>query len=268
MNTDRAAQAYIIVITTIVMVVLFWIVLSYWSLADRARAQRFTASITEIGRKIFLNRLRPRMSRQNTYTDKDISQFHWTNGLPPTDDESPEWIAARDNEWEGYTITLGDDPNGTEKTITLDDLRELPQTSYVAVHTCMQGWSATARWTGVRLRDVLCHDLVHTLDLHHRHSPRLLTIEIIPKPLPPETRCKIIDFDLFAPNSPSIEEFCSRLKISRRSFYNIRNRYQQDASAALHPRSSAQITSRRTYDESITSILLAIPLLWLCVCTT
>ncbi|ARV65870.1 molybdopterin-dependent oxidoreductase [Corynebacterium glutamicum] len=258
MNTDRAAQAYIIVITTIVMVVLFWIVLSYWSLADRARAQRFTASITEIGRKIFLNRLRPRMSRQNTYTDKDISQFHWTNGLPPTDDESPEWIAARDNEWEGYTITLGDDPNGTEKTITLDDLRELPQTSYVAVHTCMQGWSATARWTGVRLRDVLCHDLVHTLDLHHRHSPRLLTIEIIPKPLPPETRCKIIDFDLFAPNSPSIEEFCSRLKISRRSFYNIRNRYQQDASAALHPRSSAQITSRRTYDESITSILLAI----------
>lgn len=89
MNTDRAAQAYIIVITTIVMVVLFWIVLSYWSLADRARAQRFTASITEIGRKIFLNRLRPRMSRQNTYTDKDISQFHWTNGLPPTDDESP-----------------------------------------------------------------------------------------------------------------------------------------------------------------------------------
>ncbi|MFW8625157.1 transposase, partial [Corynebacterium glutamicum] len=48
------------------------------------------------------------------------------------------------------------------------------------------------------------------------------------------------------------------LKISRRSFYNIRNRYQQDASAALHPRSSAPITARRTYDESITSILLAI----------
>lgn len=80
----------------------------------------------------------------------------------------------------------------------------------------------------------------------------------MPKPLPPETRRKIIDFDPFAPNSPSIEEFCSRLKISRRSFYNIRNRYQQDANAALHPRSSAPITARRTYDESITSTLLSI----------
>src|SRR5699024_12825823 len=89
-NTDRAAQAYIIVITTIVIVVLFWIMLSYWSLADRARAQRFNASITEIGRKIFLNRLHPRMSRQNTYTEKDISESHWMNGLPPTDDQSRE----------------------------------------------------------------------------------------------------------------------------------------------------------------------------------
>lgn len=39
--------------------------------------------------------------------------------------------------------------------MTLDELRALPQHSYVATHTCMQGWSATSRWTGPRLIDVL-----------------------------------------------------------------------------------------------------------------
>ncbi|AGS34145.1 oxidoreductase molybdopterin binding protein [Corynebacterium maris DSM 45190] len=155
MDTTRAAQAYTIVIATIVVVVLFWIVLSYWSLADRARAQRITAGVSEIGRKLFLNWMRPRMSKQKAYTDKDISEFHWTNGLPPTDDESPGWVEARDNDWQGYTIVLGDDLTGAEKTVTLEDLKALPQVSYVAVHTCMQGWSATSRWTGVRLRDLL-----------------------------------------------------------------------------------------------------------------
>ena len=66
-----------------------------------------------------------------------------------------EWITARDNGWEGYTVTLGDDTTGASKVLHLDDLRQLPQTSYIATHTCMQGWSATSRWTGVRLRDLL-----------------------------------------------------------------------------------------------------------------
>lgn len=52
-------------------------------------------------------------------------------------------------------MTIGDDLSGAEKTLALDELTELPRTSYVAVHTCMQGWSATSRWTGVRLRDLL-----------------------------------------------------------------------------------------------------------------
>jgi DMSO/TMAO reductase YedYZ molybdopterin-dependent catalytic subunit len=154
-DTARSAQAFTITIATVVAVVLFWIALSYWSLADRARAQRFTAGVSEIGRRLFLNRMRPRMGRQNTYTDDDISEFHWTNGLPPTEDESPEWVEARDDAWRGYSLTIGDDLSGAEKTLALDELTELPRTSYVAVHTCMQGWSATSRWTGVRLRDLL-----------------------------------------------------------------------------------------------------------------
>lgn len=154
-STARAAQATVIIVATIVAVVIFWIGLSYWTLADRVRAHRILVSFTELGRKAFLNHLKPRSAQQNTYTDADISEFHWTNGLPPTQEESAEWTAARDNGWEGYTISLVDDLSGASTELRLEDLKELPQTSYIATHTCMQGWSATSRWTGVRLRDVL-----------------------------------------------------------------------------------------------------------------
>lgn len=154
-DTARYAQGLVIMIATIVAVVIFWISLSYWTLSDRVRAHNFLVPVTEIGRKLFLNWMRPRSSEQSTYTQKDISEFHWTNGLPPTAEESPEWITARDNDWEGYTITLGDDISGASKVLTLADIRQLPQTSYIATHTCMQGWSATSEWSGVRLTELL-----------------------------------------------------------------------------------------------------------------
>lgn len=154
-DTARYAQAFVIIIATIVAVTVFWIALSYWTLADRVRAHKFLVPATEIGRRIFLNWMRPRGATQTVYTDEDISEFHWTNGLPPTEEESPEWVEHRNADWETYTITVGDDINGVSKDLTLDDLRQLPQHSYIATHTCMQGWSATSRWTGVRLVDLL-----------------------------------------------------------------------------------------------------------------
>lgn len=154
-DTARYAQAFVIIVATIVAVVVFWIALSYWTLANRPRAHRFLVAFTEVGRTIFLNWMRPRSSVQTAYTDKDISEFHWTNGLPPTPDESAEWVQARDSGWADYTITLGDDLGGASRVLTLDELRALPRASYIATHTCMQGWSATSRWTGVRLRDLL-----------------------------------------------------------------------------------------------------------------
>lgn len=154
-SNARVAQATIIMVAVIVAVMIFWIALSYWSLADRVRAQKFTAGFTEIGRKIFLNWMRPQGAKKTAYTDADISEFHWTNGLPPTEEESALWVQARDRGWEGLTITLRDDINGVEKQLTIEDIKKLPRHSYIATHTCMQGWSATSRWTGVRLTDLM-----------------------------------------------------------------------------------------------------------------
>ncbi|MCT1443119.1 hypothetical protein M3G05_10490 [Corynebacterium glucuronolyticum] len=49
------------------------------------------------------------------------------------------------------------------------------------------------------------------------------------------------------------------MKISRRTFYNIRARYGEEAGGALDPHSSAPIIPARTYDEHVTTALLAIP---------
>ena len=154
-SSARAAQAMVIMVAVIVAVVVFWIALSYWSLADRVRAQRFTASFTEVGRRIFLNNLRPLGTKKTAYTDDDISEFHWTNGLPPTEEESALWVQARDRDWEGLVVTLRDDINDVEQKLTIQDIKQLPRHSYIATHTCMQGWSATSRWTGVRLTDLM-----------------------------------------------------------------------------------------------------------------
>ena len=45
--------------------------------------------------------------------------------------------------------------DGEKVELTLDDLKAMPKAEYIAIHTCMQGWSATSKWTGVRLQDVL-----------------------------------------------------------------------------------------------------------------
>ena len=53
----------------------------------------------------------------------------------------------------GYTLSVIG-PSAS-KTLTLEDLKALPQHTVDLPITCVEGWSAGARWSGVRLRDVL-----------------------------------------------------------------------------------------------------------------
>src|SRR5699024_312113 len=154
-DTTRFAQAFTIAIATIVLVVAFWIFLSYWSLSDRVRAHGFLVKSTEPVRRWGLGWMKPRMSRQNAYTEKDISEFHWTNGLPPSEDESPEWLSHRANDSSDWRLEVGVGLYGEKVELTLDDLKSMPKAEYIAIHACMQGWSATSKWTGVRLQEVL-----------------------------------------------------------------------------------------------------------------
>lgn len=55
-----------------------------------------------------------------------------------------------------YALTVVHD--GTEVSVTREDLLALPQQTYTLPIACVEGWSASGSWTGVRVRDVL--DLV------------------------------------------------------------------------------------------------------------
>lgn len=75
-------------------------------------------------------------------------------------------------------------------------------------------------------------------------------------PLSPAVRRQIIAFDPADPEAVTVSAFCKSLKISRRSFYTIRQRYAEESQAALHPHSSAPHKTQRIYDESVTRVLL------------
>jgi len=80
----------------------------------------------------------------------------------------------------------------------------------------------------------------------------------MPKALPPTLRRKIIEFDPAAPGAVSIVRFCQENGVSRRSFYNIRQRYTEEAGAALHPRSSAPHSPRHKFDQETTRTLIVV----------
>jgi DMSO/TMAO reductase YedYZ molybdopterin-dependent catalytic subunit len=60
--------------------------------------------------------------------------------------------AAGTAEVTGYSLTV---MGASTRTLTLADLQALPQHTVELPITCVEGWSANARWTGVRLKDVL-----------------------------------------------------------------------------------------------------------------
>lgn len=54
----------------------------------------------------------------------------------------------------GWTLTLTG-PNGATRTLTLAELTALPTTTVSLPIACVEGWSVTASWTGVRVRELL-----------------------------------------------------------------------------------------------------------------
>ncbi len=53
----------------------------------------------------------------------------------------------------GYRLAIS--AGDTKLELTLDDLRSMPQTSATLPIVCVEGWSASGEWRGVRLRDLL-----------------------------------------------------------------------------------------------------------------
>ncbi len=120
----------------------------------------------------------------------------------------------------GYRLVV-EGAVGRRLELSLDDLRAMPQHEAVLPIACVEGWSASARWRGVRLRDVLDaagapadaavrveslqpRGVYRTSDVnrpHARDRDTLLALEVNGEPLHPDHGfpCRLI-----GPNRPGV----------------------------------------------------------------
>lgn len=150
----RFGQALVTLVIVIGAMVAIWLYQSYWSLANPRRAQRFLLALTEPVRALTVNRLQSRQASAGAFTEDDISPYHWTNTRFPTETESAEWTRLRASGFATYRLEVGG-LVAQPVSLSLDELKQLPVQENITMHTCMQGWTGIAKWTGVRLRDVL-----------------------------------------------------------------------------------------------------------------
>ena len=111
---------------------------------------------------------------------------------------------------------------GRRLVFTLEELRALPQHSATLPITCVEGWSTSQRWTGVRVRDLLAMAgarphraqlgssrssptaATRTSDLNHVQAhdhDTLLALEVNGEPLAPDHGFPL---RLIAPNRPGV----------------------------------------------------------------
>lgn len=120
---------------------------TWFTLKDQRRWQIIGDRILEPLMDSIFGRL---ISRQH-YTVDDISSYHRVNGYPP---KTPEWLKLKENnfkDWKLRIFGLVDE----EVHLSLEDLKKLPKTEYIAKHNCIQGWSAVAQWGGVQISELL-----------------------------------------------------------------------------------------------------------------
>ena len=93
---------------------------------------------------------RDAMARE--YTEADISPVFRANGS--TDPQSAEYRALAANGFRDYRLGVGG-LVAHPLSLSLHDLRALPNRTQITRHDCVEGWSVIGKWTGVQLSHVL-----------------------------------------------------------------------------------------------------------------
>lgn len=85
------------------------------------------------------------------YATADISPYFRVNGRPPAD---ATYAAMARDDFASFVLDV-DGLVEQPLQLTLADLRRMPRQTQITRHCCIQGWSATAMWGGVLLRDIM-----------------------------------------------------------------------------------------------------------------
>jgi len=145
-NVDIAA-ALTVFAAALLFLLVFNIVITYFTLNHRINTRRFLVSILHPVIHGVFGRLVPR----KTYSKKDISKFFRVNGYPP---ETQEFNKLRDNNFKDWRLKVGGMVEN-ELSLSLDDLKSMPYQDQITKHICIQGWSAIGQWGGVSMKEIL-----------------------------------------------------------------------------------------------------------------
>lgn len=101
------------------------------------RVQRFLASRNKLAQE---------------FSEKDISPKFRSNGNPPPITVEYAADAAKQfSDWKLEVTGLVKQP----ASFSLADLRALPSRTQITRHDCVEGWSAIAKWKGVRVEEIV-----------------------------------------------------------------------------------------------------------------
>jgi DMSO/TMAO reductase YedYZ molybdopterin-dependent catalytic subunit len=105
-------------------------------------------------KNLVLKPMSSQQAKKRVFTEDDISPFHWVNTRPSDLQQSPEWVALHHNRFEDFRLEVGGlvrEP----RSFSLPELEAIAAQDQITMHTCMQGWTGIAKWSGVPLREVL-----------------------------------------------------------------------------------------------------------------
>ncbi len=165
----------------IAVCIAIWALTSWYSRRAPRTMQHFLGAIIRPGLRTLSYRLR---SRQN-YRPDEISPTMILNGYPPDDDGYKQLVEA---DFKDYVLEISGLVE-TPLSLSLADLKAMPEQTQITKHHCIQGWTGIAEWAGVPLSEILnrCHPkpgarylmfVSHGLDAKGRPFHESLPIEM------------------------------------------------------------------------------------------
>jgi DMSO/TMAO reductase YedYZ molybdopterin-dependent catalytic subunit/thiosulfate reductase cytochrome b subunit len=148
-------------------------------LHQRAVQNVLTKVVEPVSKNVF-----GRLPSRQAYTKKDITDYFWVNGPPPTAQDDYKTLA--DNNFKGYTLSVSGLVTN-QLQLTLDDLKAMPRQDQITKHFCIQGWTAVGHWAGVPLTEIIkrCQPtakakyvLIEAYDIRPESVPYYETIEM------------------------------------------------------------------------------------------
>jgi DMSO/TMAO reductase YedYZ molybdopterin-dependent catalytic subunit len=186
------------------------VAVSFLAGCDRLSSSPWVSRVLGSGEsltRVVQSLLRPRRAMAQEFSEADRSSVFPTNGT--TNPEDPEYQAHAQRGFADWRLEIG---GLVERpaAFSLAELRLLPARTQITRHDCVEGWSAIAKWKGVKLSELLarvgvrpdaryvvfhCADPMNddgtryyeSIDLEEaRHEQTILAYEINDRALPVE----------------------------------------------------------------------------------